>query len=290
MPENPELSKSEMADQFGFALSFLKSDKSLWNLFNQAVKNHWDPARFQAKLKDTSFYKKNAESARNYDLLRTTDPASFNAQRTQLRAQIHDAASTMGASLSGKMLTTFTQNAMKFGWNDSQIRDVLSSHVKATNGIYRGEAGQNIQQVTSTAYKNGIKLSAQTQQKWAQSIAAGNNTASFYEAQVRNMAKKLAPSYADELQAGMDLQDIASPYIESKAQILEMNPADIDLFDKDIRGAISGVDKDGKPASKTLWQFEQDMRKSPQWLKTKNAQDSTMSIASQVLKDMGFRS
>jgi hypothetical protein len=286
----PELSKSEMAEQFGFALAFLKSDKSLWKLFNSAVKGNWDAARFQAKLKNTSFYKKNSESARNYDLLRTTDPASFNQQRTQLRAQIHDAAATMGANMSGNQLTRITQNAMKYGWNDSQIRDTLGQYVKAVNGVYRGEAGQNIQQVESTAYKNGIKLSAQTRQKWAQSIAAGNNSASFYEQQVRNMAKSLAPSYSDQLQAGLDLMDIASPYIESKAQILEMNPADIDLFDKDIRGAMSGINKDGKPTSKSLWQFEQDMRKSPAWLKTKNAQDSTMSVAKQVLTDMGFKS
>lgn len=286
----PELSKSEMAEQFGFALAFLKSDKSLWKLFNDAVKGDWDAARFQAKLKNTSFYKKNSESARNYDLLRTTDPASFNQQRTQLRAQIHDAAATMGADMSGNQLTRITQNAMKFGWNDSQIRDTLGQYVKAVNGVYRGEAGQNIQQVMSTAYKNGIKLSPQTRQKWAQSISMGNNSASFYEQQVRNMAKSLAPSYADQLQAGLDLMDIASPYIESKAQILEMNPADIDLFDKDIRGAMSGISKDGKPTSKSLWQFEQDMRKSPAWLKTKNAQDSTMSVAKQVLTDMGFKS
>lgn len=286
----PELSKSEMAEQFGFALAFLKSDKSLWKLFNDAVKNDWDTARFQAKLKNTSFYKKNSESARNYDLLRTTDPASFNQQRTQLRAQIHDAAAAMGANMSGNQLTRITQNAMKFGWNDSQIRDTLGQYVKAVNGVYRGEAGASIQQVESTAYKNGIKLSAQTKQKWAQSIASGNNSASFYEQQVRNMAKSLAPSYADQLQAGLDLMDVASPYIESKAQILEMNPADIDLFDKDIRGAMSATTSDGKPSSKSLWQFEQDMRKSPAWLKTKNAQDSTMSIAKQVLTDMGFKS
>jgi hypothetical protein len=284
------LTKSELAEQYGFALSFLKSDKSLWNLFQKAVDKGWEPTKFQAELRDISWYKKNGEAARNYELLRTTDPASFNAQRSALRAQVHDAASQIGATMSSKTLMNITQNAMKFGWNDAQIRDNLSQYVKMKNGVFAGDTGEAMDAVVNTAYKNGIRLDKTTRANWAKSIAAGNNTADFYQSHVRQMAKSLAPGYADQLQAGMDLQDIMSPYIQSKAQILEMNPADIDLFDKDIRGAMSGTGADGKPASKSLWQFEQDMRKTPAWLKTKNAQDSTMSIAKQVLTDFGFKS
>jgi hypothetical protein len=68
-----------------------------------------------------------------------------------------------------------------------------------------------------------------------------------------------------------------------------MNPADIDLFDPDIRKAVSGVSKDGKPTSQSLWQFEQQIRGSSAWLKSQNAQDSTMSVGKKVLTDMGFQ-
>jgi hypothetical protein len=277
-----------MAEQYGFALSFLKSDSSLWSLFNSAVKNNYTAQEFTAKLKTTSFYKKNSETARNYDLLRTTDPASYNAQLGQTEAQLRDAAGTMGAVVSTKTLKAISQNAMKYGWNDAQIRDQLGGMVKTTNGVYGGSTGEDIDSVMSTAYKNGVKISAATQQKWASQIASGNQTANFYEQTVRNMAKTLAPGFASQLQAGVDLSDIASPYVEAKAKILEQDPADIDLFDPDIRGALSGVDKDGKPSTTSLWQFEQQMRQKPQWLGTQNAQDSTMSVANKVLQDFGF--
>lgn len=285
----PELSKSEMASNYGFALSFLKSDKSLWHLFNKAVKGQWTPDKFVAQLKGISWYKKHGESARQYELLRTSDPASFYEKRSNLTAQIKDAAAQLGASVDSKMILRIAQNAMKFGWNDAQIRDTLGSYVKATNGVYRGQAGNDIETILGTAYKNGVKLSKSTEQQWAQAIAKGDQTADFYQRQVRKMAKSLAPGYAQELDAGMDLQDIVSPFVEAKAKILEKNPADIDLFDKDIRGAISSTTADGKPGSKSLWQFEQDMRKKPEWLKTQNAQDSTQSIAKKVLQDFGFQ-
>lgn len=284
----PNLSKSEMAENYGFALAFLKSDKSLWKLFNSAVKGNWDANRFVAKLKNTSWYKHNGEAARQYDLLKKSDPASFNQKKNSLYAQIKDASMSLGATASSATLMRLTQNAMKFGWNEAQIKDTLASYVRATNGVYHGGAGADIEAVRQTAYRNGVKLSKQTEQAWAQSIAKGNNDAAFFQRQVRNMAKSLAPGFAKELDAGVDLQDIVSPFIESKAKILELNPADIDLFDKDIRAAISGTKTDGSPGSKSLWQFEQDMRKEPAWLKTQNAQDSSMSIAKKVLTDFGF--
>lgn len=279
----------ELAEEYGYAYSFLKSDKSLWATFQKAVKGSWTATKFASEVKTTSWYKKNSESARAYDYLKSTDTASFLQQRAQMGAQIKDKAASLGASLSGSTITRITENAMKFGWNDSQIQDTLSQYVKVSHGIYKGTTGNDLASVRATAYKNGINLSKATIASWAHQIASGNTTAETYERQVRQMAKSLAPGYAKELDSGMDLQDIVSPYIESKAKILEMNPADIDLFDKDIRSAVSGVSKDGKPTSKTLWQFENELRQKPAWLKTQNAQDSTMSTARKVLTDFGFQ-
>lgn len=285
----PKISAQEMAENYGFALAFLKSDKSLHHLFNQAVAGTWSAEKFVAKLKNTSWYKHNGEAARNYFLLKKTDPATFQQKRNNTYAQIKDAARGLGANVSSKTLARITENALQFGWNDAQIRDTLSGYVKATNGVYHGQAGNDVQSLKQVAYKNGIHLSNSTLEGWTQSIAKGNNTAEYYQQHIRAMAKSLAPSFGQQLDAGIDLSDIASPYIESKAKILEVDPANIDMFDKDIRGALSSTTADGKPGSKSLWQFEQDMRKSPAWLKTQNAQDSTMSVAKKILSDFGFQ-
>jgi hypothetical protein len=277
-----------LAESYGYAYSFLKSDKSLWSTFQKAVKGNWPADHFAAAVKTTDWYKQNSETSRQFDYLKTTDPMTYKSQLQQTVAQIQDKASSLGASLSGSTLQRVAQNAMRYGWNDSQIQNTLAQYVKVSNGIYKGTTGNDIETVQATAYKNGINLSKSTVNSWAQSIASGNTTAETLQRQVRQMAKSLAPGYAKELDSGMDLQDIVSPYIESKAKLLEENPADIDMFDKDIRSAVSGVTKDGKPASESLWQFEQKIRQSPAWLKTSNAQDSIMAVAHGVLQDFGF--
>ena len=282
------LSSEELAAQYGFALSFLKSDSSLWALFQQAVKENMTTEKFVAKLRNTPWYKKNGEAVRQYQLLKATDPASLAARRAALTAQIQDYAGQMGAVIPGKQLLSIVENTLMFNWNDAQLKNAMQGFVKAYNGVYNGQAGSDVASLRQTAWRNGVNLSEATIQSMAQQIAKGTVTVGYYNQYIRNQAKSLAPGFAAELDGGMDLYDIAGPYIQAKAKILETNPADIDLFDDDIRGALSGSTKDGRPSSMTLWQFEQKMRQNPAWLRTQNAQDSVMGVASKVLKDMGM--
>lgn len=284
----PKLSEQELAESYGFALAVLRSDPSLRKVFHDAVAGNWDPNRFAAAVRNSSWYKNHGESIRTYQLLKASDPGTLNARRQALRAQLADAAAQMGARISGGNLTRLTENALMFGWNDSQVRDTLSGYVNAVNGVYYGSAGDSVEKLRQTAWRNGVRLSGPTLQLWSKQIASGGYTEDYFVRSIRQMAKSVAPGFSQELEAGMDLYDIANPYIESKARILERNPAEIDLFDSDVRSALSGKAPDGKPSTKTLWQFEQDLRKKPEWLKTKNAQDSIFAAGSQVLKDFGF--
>jgi len=51
---------------------------------------------------------------------------------------------------------------------------------------------------------------------------------------------------------------------------------------------MTGLNTEGKPATKPLWQFEQELRKDPRWNYTNNAQQSLMNTARQVLQDFGL--
>jgi hypothetical protein len=189
----------QLAENYGFAYAFLKHEPSLWKLFNQATKESWTPEKFAAAIKNSAFYKKNAESVRNYELLKNSDPATYLNNRSQLAAQIRDRAAQLGASMTQGTVNALADNAMRFGWNESQITDNLSHYVRAMNGVYRGTTGDALDTVRSTAYKNGIKLSKATEQSWATKLASGDMNASDYQRQIRNMAKSLTPSYSKSL-------------------------------------------------------------------------------------------
>ena len=283
-----KLDAAKLAADYGWSLTLLKSDKTLYSTFQQAVKETWSAEKFIAKIKTTAWYKKNGESARQYQVLKATDPATLNSRRAALIAQIQDAASSMGAAVPTAKLGTIAEQALMFSWNDAQLKNALGGYVKVVNGVYSGAAATDTEQLRQTAWRNGINLSSPTLQNWAALIAKGQGSTQMFQTQIRNLAKSLAPGYAQELDSGLDLHDIASPFMQSMGSVLEMNPADIDLFTPEIRKALSGTTADGKPASTSLWQFEQSLRKDSRWLGTKNAQDAVMSTGRKVLQDFGL--
>lgn len=283
-----EKSARQLADEYGFAYAFLKSDGSLWRLFKSAVKSNWSAEKFAAKLRNTSWYQKNAESVRQYQLLSKTDPATLRQRKLALMAQIQDAGAQLGAKISSGQLSKIVDNALKYNWNEAQVRNILADHVKAINGIYMGDTGDAIDNIRKTAWSNGLRISEHTIQNYAQNIAKGNWDAEYVQNMLRRQAMATYPAYADELKAGMDMYDVASAYRETMAKTLEMNPADIDMFDSTIRQAFMTKDAQGKPSSKTLWQFEEDLKRDKRWLGTQNAQDSIMATARSVLKDFGL--
>ena len=109
------------------------------------------------------------------------------------------------------------------------------------------------------------------------------------------------PQYAQQLAGGGTIKDIADQYKQLMSKTLEIPDQSISTSDRQIQAALTyrpkspteGANNSGKPPTAPtgmpLWQFEQQLKNDPRWLKTKGAQDSTMAAARQVLSDLGFQ-
>jgi hypothetical protein len=292
VPDEPKvdgIDKRELAAQYGWALSVLKSNPELWKIFNKAVKQTWSPQRFIAEVRGTDWFRTTSEARRNYQVLRDTDPATFEARVNQTRALVRDAVVAMGAQYSEKEITRLANNVLKFGWNDAQIRDTIAGSVKeGAQGTYGGEAAANAEQLRQVALLNGVQLSDKTLRNWLVRIAAGEGIEGF-EAYVKQMAAEAYPQYADRLNAGEDLDDIVSPYKETMARVLEINPEELDLFDPTLRKSFQATDPTtGQPTTKPLWQFERELKQDTRWQTTNNARDELMGHAQKILRDFGL--
>ena len=279
----------KFAEDYGYQLAFLKSDKELYGIFLDAMNHDLDATKFIAKVKNSKWYKTHGETYRTNLAQRTTDPASYRDKAIAQQATVGDLARTMGADLTSQQLAKIADDSIMFGWNDNQLRNTLANYIKTSGTAQRGEAGHSVMEIMQTAWRNGVNLPRETANKYAVQIANGSLTVEDMQRRLRSSAAGLAPGFAKELEGGMDLYDLATPYMQSMAQTLEMNPSDIDLFNPTIRKALgSSGDKDGKPGSTPLWQFEQELRQDPRYMKTQKAQDSTMAVGHQVLRDMGL--
>jgi hypothetical protein len=135
-----------------------------------------------------------------------------------------------------------------------------------------------------TAKANGLSLNAfDNVDNWVQRINQGESIDTFKQL-IRNVAKNGLPDNAKKLiDDGIDLETIYSPYKNTMATVLEINPNTISLNDPTLRGAI-GPDKE-----MSIYDFQRSLRKDPRWQYTNNAREEVSDVALKVLRDFGFQ-
>lgn len=284
------LSPEELAASYGWAYSFLKGNKDLKGLFDDAVAGSWTPEKFQAKLRDTKWWKTNSDSMRKAAMEKDTDPATWNAKLNAARVQIQQLAATMGAAIPGSKLGKIAETALKTGLDEAGLRNILGQYVtfQKNGSTLNGEAGQYEHNIRQFAYENGVTLDKQTIKNQAALIGRGMATEQDFKSQIVNQAVSMYPSYKAQLEAGQTMADIASPYLQTMAEDLDLPVQSIKLTDPLIKQALNGLDKQGKPVGMDQVTFRNQLRSDPRWGKTKTAQDNVMTTGLKVLKDMGM--
>ena len=283
------LSPEELASDYGFAYSFLNSIPEVGKLFEEYVANDWSKEQFQAKLRDTKWWQENSDSMRKTQAMKSTDPATYEANLQATQILVEQEAAKIGASIPPKKLKSIAEKALATNMDEGALANVLGGYVKFVGGTLKGEAGQYENSIKSYAASQGVTLDDQAIKNQAALIGRKLATESDFKNQIMQQAASSYPGYKDQLAAGQTMMDIANPYIQIMAQQLEINPASIKLTDPLIRQALNGVNKDGKPTGLDQSDFVASLRNDPRWAQTQNAQDKVMSVGQSVLKSMGLR-
>jgi len=175
-------------------------------------------------------------------------------------------------------------------WLDTKVQGQLESGKQVINtlGIPEGPAGKYFVAVKDLAAKNGINLSDNAATDYATSIVAGRIDPDTAYNTIRESAANAFPALGEKIKQGINVKTLADPYIQSMSNILEIPDTGIDLFDPKIRSAMAFTTPDGKVGTKSIYDFEKELRQDPRWQYTNNARQQASSVATTVLKDFGF--
>lgn len=289
--ETPKLSAEELASSYGWAYGFLNSNPELKKLFSSAVSGQWTADKFQAELRDSKWWKSNSETRRQAQVTQKTDPATWNAQLSAGILKVRQLAAEIGAAIPENKISGIAKSLIETGAMDDEamMRNALGGYVTFTkDGTLKGEAAMHEYTMKQFAYANGVQLSSEAIKKQAQLVVRKLATTQDFENQVRQSAISLFPAYQKQIEAGSNVADIASPYMQMMSQELELPYQGLDVLDPTIRGAMNGMDKSGKPVGMTLTDFQQQLRNDPRWRQTDNARNGSMAVGLKVLSDMGL--
>lgn len=298
MPVKPKIDQETLAANYGWALSVLRSNPELSKLFDRAVGQSYTASQFVAQLRNTKWYKTRGEPARQLEVLAKADPAEYQRRLKQQASNIADQYYAMtGKKMGIPTSMHFAKTALTFGFNDGEIRDLVGSSVKS-EGLMKsglgGTLGEAERQLRQAAEDYGLDFSPGAFASQLNNIARQVTDVGALVNNYRNQAKSRYAGFADEIDQGMTIRDIAEPYKQLMAKTLELSDKSISVTDKSIQRALTyrppatGKGKVGPPQAMAMWQFEADLKNDPRWNKTQNAQDSIMAAGRKVLTDMGL--
>jgi len=282
-------SVSQGNESIGLIQAFIGTNPELQQLYTEAVANNWNQDQFTAALQETNWWQENSQQARQALTLKTTDPTTYNNQVTSTAAEVQKEASSLGVPLTSQALQNLAQTVVVFGYDQSQIQQLLATYLQSLQGgQYGGYAGQVQLALKEYSADMGIPISNQYVQNAVSQVVSGASSLNAYTAYLQQQAQMAFPAYADQINEGVTVGSIAQPYAVTLSQILEQDPDNISLSDPLLRNALTAVDQSGTPTITSLTDYENQLRQNPLWKSTNNARESMMDVANNVLSNMGL--
>lgn len=304
--------------KYGVQAALVNSDPALQKLFKDAMTGMWDAKKFQSEFLNTSWAKNHSSTWQAAETARLSAPGEYANSYNRMRDYLARTAVAMGEAISPEQLgaeikpdangnyptvapkdSDLVQWALAQSWgkgiDSAAIQQHLAQVGKINLALPGGEAANVMSQLKSIANDYGLNSlnvpGSNYFSEAAQSILLGKSTVDTWKQDIVNTAKQNYKPYAAQLDAGITLKSIASPYINTIANLLEIPPDTVDLsqatgYGKMVSNALMGSDP-ANPVSMTLSQFEQQVKQDPRWATTNNARDTVMGGVGGLLKMLG---
>jgi hypothetical protein len=284
-----EISNALLGRDYKYAARLLDSNPEIAEIFKDAVKNGWEPTRFEAAVKNSGWYGDiGGEYARKAWFSKTLGGPDWDDQLNQARDSIQRVATQMGVQLSPEEIGSFAERYIFEGWFESSrqglMADALASKAQA-------DAGGNVKvrdELATIARENGVKVNDQWYNEVVQSIARGDSTQADYEMYLRDQAAAKFPLYADKIKAGVSVKSLVSPYTRRMAELFDINQDDISFDDPYISSVLTALDENGNPKVTNFADFETTLRRDPRWLESEDGSKAFMGLAAKMARDWGF--
>jgi len=287
---NPSISLDALKSTYPLVAALIASVPELQNLFQVAVAQTLSVDAFIASVQNSNWWKTNSNTMRQAIALQQTDPATFNQNVGNLQASLTNMAAEFGAQISQGELNQLAVEAIQGGFDQNQavLRQHFEQFIQPVSGLhFGGEAGTTESAIRNLQNQLGVFLPENVLDQNVRQITGGNSTVNAVGASLRTQAANLFPAYKNLINQGMNVSDIASPYINRAQQLLEGGQGLVNMQTPLIKQALQFT-QNGTPTPMPLGDFEMAVRKDPRWLATDNAQNDLMSNAHKILQEFGL--
>lgn len=282
--------------------SILEQDPEILALFNAAWAGNYEGTngqqRFFDDIEKTKFWRENATPARRYIILSmNADDPDFQIVQEQSREYVRQTAQALGLQVDEATVNALSEESLMRGWGEKgreyelqrKMLGTLGGEEGAAAGAFTGAGiyGDTLKNLRAAAQANGVDLSDGWYESAAKSVASQMSQEDFWLGKIRQDAASKFPVFRDQIMAGVDMKDIASPYLKMMAEEWELNVNEIGLNDTTLLSALTGYTENGQPRAQNLGEFRMKLRQDPRWLETSKAQNEITSVAGKMMQMFG---
>jgi hypothetical protein len=241
----------------------------------------------------TDYFKEFTGTKYNNDQLKLNKPIAYeDSIKNDWMPVLRNYAKDHGLAITDANIEAIARKAFDMGLSPQSQATLDFFAAKNSDGkpLYvagvtkEGTAQKAIDNLKAFAYQNGITKDDGWFNTAAQTVADGTHDQTFWETQIKDMAKSAFPIWSTQIDAGQTVRDVASPYFNSVKNILGVQA---DFNDPTIQMAFKQKDKDGNPSVMSLYDFETALKKDPRWAYTPNARNELSSVARDIATSLG---
>lgn len=163
----------------------------------------------------------------------------------------------------------------------NKIANAATGDPVAVASLQKGNFGLAYSDLRSAYAENGIPVNDKSLAQLALDSTVNPEKMKSNLNLIRLQAKTFYPALANQIDNGYSVKQVLSPYLQTRANILEEDPDAIDLKE------LTKVASDPKGLM-GLYDYEVSLRNDPKWRYTKNAQDSISNVARGIAQSFGL--
>lgn len=285
----PVPTEQDILGSYGFVGLLAKAIPELKGILDQAVRGQWSPDRFVQTVADSNWYKTTHSGAREWITKQITDPESAERDLLVGSDKIRNLSQQLGLAMPdvarARELWVHTQ---VLGLDETGIKAHLARTL--TGGTGGGDMGRMVSEMFKLAHDYGYSsgdLSGEILTA-ARTAMGESGTADItgWQTKMTNYAEAYYAPYRDDIRGGRTVADIAKPVVDRVSQLLEMNPANVDLNDPLIKKAMTQWNPEGRAYS--LREIEDQTRRDARWKTTDNAKQGAVQMVEEILSKFGM--
>jgi hypothetical protein len=201
------------------------------------------------------------------------------------------------SSRTNKQIKGKGNNIVIQGVSAQERQDILNKYLKsyataligkantgdatAAAALKKGNFGVSLTTLKNAYSENGLPVNENSLLQQAANVTLNPDKLKSELNLVNLQAKTFFPALADKIDKGYTVKQLLSPYLQTRANILEEDADAIDLKE------LQSVAKDPKNLM-NLYDYEVSLRNNPKWRFTKNAQDTMSNLANSLAKTFGL--